>query len=110
MPFQFFFALAFGGAFVQSVVDLVEAYKWVADGLTLAGRMLPGLGFAILLRYLPVKRNLHYLAMGFGLTAMLTVLYSNVTSLGGAVAGIIGTLPAEVAEKLALLTTSKDCL
>lgn len=71
-----FFALAFGGAFVQSVVDFVEAYKWVADGLTLAGRMLPGLGFAILLRYLPVKRNLHYLAMGFGLTAMLTVLYS----------------------------------
>lgn len=35
-----FFALAFGGAFVQSVVDFVEAYKWVADGLTLAGRML----------------------------------------------------------------------
>ncbi|CON79550.1 beta-galactosidase 3 [Streptococcus pneumoniae] len=30
-----FFALAFGGAFVQSVVDFVEAYKWVADGLTL---------------------------------------------------------------------------
>ena len=72
--------------------------------------MLPGLGFAILLRYLPVKRNLHYLAMGFGLTAMLTVLYSYVTGLGGAVAGIVGTLPAEVAEKLALLTTSKDCL
>ena len=74
-----FFALAFGGAFVQGVVDLVKEYQWVADGLTLAGRMLPGLGFAILLRYLPVKRNLHYLAMGFGLTAMLTVLYSNVT-------------------------------
>lgn len=90
-----FFALAFGGAFVQSVVDFVEAYKWVAYGLTLAGRMLPGLGFAILLRYLPVKRNLHYLAMGFGLTAMLTVLYSYVTGLGGAVAGIVGTLPAE---------------
>ena len=68
--------------------------------MTLAGRMLPGLGFAILLRYLPVKRNLHYLAMGFGLTAMLTVLYSYVTGLGGAVAGIIGTLPKDVAEKI----------
>lgn len=33
-----FFALAFGGAFVQSVVDFVEAYKWVAAGLTLADR------------------------------------------------------------------------
>ena len=95
-----FFALAFGGAFVQSVVDFVKEYQWVADGLTLAGRMLPGLGFAILLRYLPVKRNLHYLAMGFGLTAMLTVLYSYVTGLGGAVAGIVGTLPKDVAEKI----------
>ena len=102
-----FFALAFGGAFVQTVVDLVKQYQWVADGLTLAGRMLPGLGFAILLRYLPVKRNLHYLAMGFGLTAMLTVLYSYVTGLGGAVAGILGTLPADVAEKIGFANNFK---
>ena len=102
-----FFALAFGGAFVQSVVDLVKEYQWIADGLTLAGRMLPGLGFAILLRYLPVKRNLHYLAMGFGLTAMLTVLYSYVTGLGGAVAGIIGTLPKDVAEKIGFVNNFK---
>ncbi len=102
-----FFALAFGGAFVQSVVDLVKEYQWIADGLTLAGRMLPGLGFAILLRYLPVKRNLHYLAMGFGLTAMLTVLYSYVTGLGGAVAGILGTLPADVAEKIGFANNFK---
>ena len=102
-----FFALAFGGAFVQTVVDLVKQYQWVADGLTLAGRMLPGLGFAILLRYLPVKRNLHYLAMGFGLTAMLTVLYSYVTGLGGAVAGIVGTLPKDVAEKIAFVNNFK---
>ena len=66
---------------VQTVVDLLKI-QWVADGLTrrsYASRSW----FAILLRYLPVKRNLHYLAMGFGLTAMLTVLYSNVTGLGG---------------------------
>ena len=86
-----FFALAFGGKFVQSIVDLVQQYQWVANGLTLAGRMLPGLGFAILLRYLPVRRNLHYLALGFGLTAMLTVLYSNVQSLGTAVSSIVGS-------------------
>ena len=38
-----FFALAFGGEFVQGVVNLVKEYQWVADGLTLAGRMLPAL-------------------------------------------------------------------
>ena len=92
-----FLALAFGGAFVQAIVDGVAGVKWLAAGLTLAGRMLPGLGFAILLRYLPVKRNLHYLALGFGLTAMLTVLYSNIQTLGGAVSSIVGTLPKDAA-------------
>lgn len=90
-----FLALAFGGEFVKTMVDAIETYKWIADGLTLAARMLPGLGFAILLHYLPLKRNLHYLAVGFALTAMLTVLYGNVSALGGAVAGIVGTLPED---------------
>lgn len=92
-----FLALAFGGTFVEAIVDGVADVKWLAAGLTLAGRMLPGLGFAILLRYLPVKRNLHYLALGFGLTAMLTVLYSNIQTLGGAVSSIVGTLPKDAA-------------
>ncbi len=92
-----FLALAFGGTFVEAIVDGVAGVKWLAAGLTLAGRMLPGLGFAILLRYLPVKRNLHYLALGFGLTAMLTVLYSNIQTLGGAVSSIVGTLPKDAA-------------
>ncbi|MBF0787345.1 MULTISPECIES: PTS mannose/fructose/sorbose/N-acetylgalactosamine transporter subunit IIC [unclassified Streptococcus] len=92
-----FLALTFGGGLVETLVKSIELpqYKWIAAGLTLAARMLPGLGFAILLHYLPLKRNLHYLAVGFGLTAMLTVLYGNVSSLGGAVAGIVGTLPAD---------------
>lgn len=92
-----FLALVFGGGLVEALVTAIELpqYKWIAAGLTLAARMLPGLGFAILLHYLPLKRNLHYLAAGFGITAMLTVLYGNVSSLGGAVAGIVGTLPAD---------------
>lgn len=90
-----FLALAFGGEFVDAMVQAIQQYQWIADGLTLAARMLPGLGFAILLHYLPLKRNLHYLAVGFALTAMLTVLYGNVSALGGAVAGIVGTLPED---------------
>ena len=100
-------ALAFGGSFVETVVTGLANVQWLANGLKLAGQMLPGLGFAILLRYLPVKRNLHYLAMGFGLTAMLTVLYSYVTGLGGAVAGIVGTLPKDVAEKIGFVNNFK---
>lgn len=83
-----FLALALGGEFVDTLVAKVQEVQWLANGLTLAGRMLPGLGFAILLHYLPVKRNLHYLALGFGLTAMLTVIYGNLSSVAGAVAGV----------------------
>ena len=92
-----FLALAFGGGLVETMVKALEEpnFAWIAAGLTLAARMLPGLGFAILLHYLPVKRNLHYLATGFALTAMLTVLYGNISALGGAVAGIVGILPED---------------
>ncbi|MFC5630749.1 MULTISPECIES: PTS mannose/fructose/sorbose/N-acetylgalactosamine transporter subunit IIC [Streptococcus] len=85
-----FLALAFGGGAVETIVDFIKEYQWVANGLTLAGRMLPGLGFAILLHYLPIKRNLHYLAMGFGITAMLTVIYNNLQTVAGTLTGIIG--------------------
>lgn len=81
-----FLAVALGGGFVQTLVDGIQQVQWLADGLTLAGKMLPGLGFAILLHYLPVKRNLHYLALGFAITAMLTTVYSNLQTVGGALA------------------------
>ncbi|MGT2866095.1 PTS mannose/fructose/sorbose/N-acetylgalactosamine transporter subunit IIC [Streptococcus fryi] len=97
-----FLALAFGGDFVKLLVEGVAQVEWLAKGLTLAGRMLPGLGFAILLHYLPVKRNLHYLALGFGLTAMLTVLYGNVSALGGAMSSVVGAVNGLVAEDAAL--------
>lgn len=81
-----FLAVALGGGFVQTLVDGIQQVQWLADGLTLAGKMLPCLGFAILLHYLPVKRNLHYLALGFAITAMLTTVYSNLQTAGGALA------------------------
>ncbi|MGT2911613.1 PTS mannose/fructose/sorbose/N-acetylgalactosamine transporter subunit IIC [Streptococcus cameli] len=85
-----FIALAFGSGAVKALTDAVESVQWLANGLTLAGRMLPGLGFAILLHYLPTKRNLHYLGLGFAITAMLTTVYGNLSSVAAAVSGIIG--------------------
>ncbi|MGT2896291.1 PTS mannose/fructose/sorbose/N-acetylgalactosamine transporter subunit IIC [Streptococcus entericus] len=101
-----FLALALGGGFVESLVATIDNYKWIANGLVLAGRMLPGLGFAILLHYLPVKRNLHYLAAGFGLTAMLTVLYGNISTLGGAVSSLVGVANEGLAADAAIAFTN----
>ncbi|RCW16278.1 PTS fructose transporter subunit IIC [Streptococcus gallolyticus] len=89
-----FLALALGGGAVDTIVKGIGEVQWLAYGLTLAGKMLPALGFAILLRYLPVKRNLHYLALGFGITAMLTTVYSNLTSAGTALATVVNDFDA----------------
>ena len=78
-------ALWLGGDAVKAFSDwLANNAQWIADGLILAGKMLPGVGFAILLRYLPVKKNLHYLGLGFAITAMLKVVFDYISTLAAA--------------------------
>ena len=63
--------------------------KWLGDGLSVAGAVLPAVGFAILLRYLPVKKHFPYLILGFVLTALLTTVFSNIQLLGSSVASVV---------------------
>lgn len=80
-----FLALWLSGDAVKAFSDwLANNAQWIADGLILAGKMLPGVGFAILLRYLPVKKNLHYLGLGFAITAMLKVVFDYISTLAAA--------------------------
>lgn len=80
-----FLALQFGGNFVSSAVKILDTnLKWLSNGLATAGALLPAVGFAILLRYLPVRKHLAYLILGFTLTALFSTLYTNVQSLGTA--------------------------
>ncbi|MEW4354816.1 PTS mannose/fructose/sorbose/N-acetylgalactosamine transporter subunit IIC [Streptococcus pneumoniae] len=102
------FALAFGGGFVQTVVDLIKQYQWFADGLTLAARMLPGLGFAILLHYLPLKRNLHYLGLGFAITAMLTTVFGGLQALSGAVGTLAGAYDEKAEAAIGFASSAFD--
>ena len=64
-----FLALVFGSDFVNLVVNHLP--MWLMNGLKTAGGILPSLGIAILLRYLPVSRNISYLILGFFLAAYL---------------------------------------
>jgi PTS system mannose-specific IIC component len=85
-----FLALAFGGGLVENVVGYLNGdLKWLGDGLSVAGAVLPAVGFAILLRYLPVKKHFPYLILGFVLTALLTTVFSNIQLLGGSVASVV---------------------
>ena len=84
-----FLALAFGGPFVRTAVDYMNTnLAWLSNGLATAGALLPAVGFAILLRYLPVKKHWPYLILGFVITALLSTLYGNVSLLGTTIAGI----------------------
>ncbi|MEI1232507.1 MULTISPECIES: PTS mannose/fructose/sorbose/N-acetylgalactosamine transporter subunit IIC [Enterococcus] len=90
-----FLALAFGGGLVENVVAVLNGdLKWLGDGLSVAGAVLPAVGFAILLRYLPVKKHFPYLILGFTITALLATLFSNVQLLGTSVASVVKDLPA----------------
>lgn len=73
-------ALIFGHEIVDGLVKVFPT--WLMDGLALAGKILPALGIAILLRYLPVKRYMPYLLIGFVLAAFLDVTMVGVAIIG----------------------------
>mgnify|MGYP002601418843 CR=1 FL=1 len=79
-----FLALVFGSVFVQGVVDHMPV--WLMSGLKTAGGILPALGIAILLRYLPVAKNITFLIVGFVLAAYLNVPVFGVALVGLAMA------------------------
>ncbi|MGO3732893.1 MAG: PTS mannose/fructose/sorbose/N-acetylgalactosamine transporter subunit IIC [Vagococcus sp.] len=85
-----FLALSFGGTFVEQIVTVLNGdLKWLGDGLSVAGAVLPAVGFAILLRYLPVKKHFAYLILGFVITALLTTVFGNIQLLGNTVATVV---------------------
>lgn len=59
--------LCFGEAVVTSVNAVIPA--WFMTGLKTAGAILPAMGMAILMRYLPLKKYYPYFIIGFVLIA-----------------------------------------
>lgn len=84
-----FLALAFGQPVVEAITAALNGdLAWLGAGLTVAGGALPAVGFAILLRYLPVKKHIAYLLLGFVIAALLGTLFTNLAG----VAGDLGTV------------------
>lgn len=52
---------------------LLSIPVWLTNGLTVVAGMLPALGFAILLKYLPVRKFGVFIILGFVLTAYLNM-------------------------------------
>lgn len=61
--------------------------EWLMTGLKTAGGVLPVVGIAILLRYLPTKQYIPYLLVGFFLAA-----YLHVPMLGVSIIGVVAAM------------------
>ena len=79
-----FICLYFGESLVQTMLSATP--DWLMGGLKVAGKVLPALGIAMLLKYLPIKAYAPYLIVGFVLVAYLKVSMLGVALLGFAAA------------------------
>lgn len=75
-------ALLVGGDVVNTVLKAMPT--WFTGGLTIASKMLPVVGVALLLNFMPASKYFAAIILGFFLTA-----YLNVSMLGVAIAGVM---------------------
>lgn len=79
-----FLALYFGSDLVKSLIEI--APEWLMNGLSVAGGVLPALGIAVLLRYLPISNFYAYIIIGFVLASYLKIPMLGVALVGLALA------------------------
>ena len=88
-----FLALAFGQGLVEGITTALNGdWKWLGDGLSVAGGALPAVGFAILLRYLPVKKHVAYLLLGFVVAALFGTAFTSIMNLNTNIVAVNGAL------------------
>ena len=76
--------LLLGSAFVENLLAIIPA--WFISGLTTCGNVLPALGMAILLKYMPMKGNAQYLVLGFVLSVYFGLDILPIAIVGGIIA------------------------
>ncbi|HET8912569.1 MAG TPA: PTS sugar transporter subunit IIC [Ktedonobacteraceae bacterium] len=78
-----FLALWLGAGPIQSLIHASPA--WLITGITVAGKVLPALGFALLLSMLPLKRYWPFLLFGFIFFAYLSLPLTGIALLAVAI-------------------------
>lgn len=66
-----------GSAVVETVLNMLP--MWLLEGFTVAGGILPAVGFAVLLSCLPLKENFIYVILGYALYSFAGVSVIGVT-------------------------------
>jgi PTS system mannose-specific IIC component len=81
-----FLAVAFGEDVVNAISSFFENNPWFNKGISVTGGLLPALGFAMLLKILPVEKYPAFLLLGFILFAYLKIPLVGIALAGAAVA------------------------
>ena len=79
-----FISVTFGKVAIETLLNVMPV--WFTGGLTIAGKILPVVGIAMLLRYMPTIKFIHYVLIGFVLNAYLKVPILGVAIVGFAAA------------------------
>ncbi len=82
-----FLGITLGPDVVGKLVELMPVV--LIDGMKTAGGLLPALGLAILLRYMPINENISYAILGFVLAAYLQMSILGISLVGIAIAILI---------------------
>lgn len=98
--------LTLGNSIIQ--VILKDMPKWLTSGLSVAGGVLPVVGIAILLRYLPTKDYVGYLIVGFVLAAYMKVPMLGVALIGLAMAFVFYKNNERLSEKQAATSNNNS--
>ena len=88
-----FLGLFFGNAVVKAITLYIP--QWLMGGLKVSGSILPALGIAILMRYLPLKKYYAFYIIGFVLVAFGKITMIGVALVGFALAVIYLMLKKE---------------
>lgn len=81
-----FLGLYFGSEVVGLITSKIP--EWLMTGLKVSGNILPAMGIAILMRYLPLKKYYPFMILGFAIAAFIEVNLVGVAVIGFAIAGI----------------------
>lgn len=76
--------ILFGDKIVKVILEVLP--KWFINGLTIAGGLLPIVGIALLMQFMPVKKYLAFLVIGFVVSAYLNLPILGISLLGFAFA------------------------
>lgn len=76
--------VCFGANVVELILEVIP--EWVTNGLSIAAGMLPVVGIGMLMRYMPVKKFLPFILVGFVLYAYLGVPVLGIAIIGFAAA------------------------